>query len=138
MKERLRQVVQYNYVRGIRQPERVDPGQPRLILEDLLPPPEIQFISLFDYQGQGDDFIGVHAYHEFGIAAMYITIVDDQGNRAEVGNAYPYDENPNLWWFFPEVRVPLGTLVTVYVTAIDCMGGIGTRWIRKTLGEEDW
>ena len=34
-------------------------------------------------------------------------------------------------------RVSLGTSVIVHVTAMDCMGGIGTRWIGKTLGE-DW
>ncbi len=138
MKETLRQVVQYNYVDGVRRPERVDTGEQRLVLEDVLPPPEIQLISLHAYEGQGDDFIGIDAYHEFGIASMRVTIHDDQGKRIEDGNAYPYDDQPNLWWFLPEVHVPLGTKVIVRVTAMDCMGGIGTRWTRKTLGEEDW
>jgi heme/copper-type cytochrome/quinol oxidase subunit 2 len=138
MKESLRRVVQYNYVQGIRRPERVDSGEPHLRLEEVLPPPEIQLISLFDYTGQGDDFIGVDAYHEFGIHSMRITIQDDHGNRIEDGDAYPYDDNPNLWWFFPEVRVPLGTKVVVRVTAMDCMGGFGTTQARKTLGENDW
>lgn len=138
MKESLRQVVQYNYVQGIRRPERVDFGEPHLRLEEVLPPPEIQLISLFDYTGQGDDFIGVDAYHEFGIHSLRITIHDDLGNRIEAGDAYPYDDNPNLWWFFPEVRVPLGTKIVVRVTALDCMGGIGTRQAMKTLGEDEW
>ncbi len=139
MKEALRQVVQYNYIEGVRRPER-EPTKwaPRLFLEDVLPPPEIQFISLFDYEGQGDDFIGVDAYHEFGIASMRITIHDDQGCLIETGDAEPYEDRPNLWWFFPEVLIPLGTKVIVHVTAMDCMGGIGTRCERKTLGEDDW
>lgn len=136
MKDGLRQVVQHNYIQGVRRPERLDFGEPRLLLEDVLPPPEIQLISLYDYEGQGDDFIGVDAYHDFGIACMRITIHDDQGNRIEEGNAYPYEDQPNLWWFFPEVGVPLGTKVVVHVTAMDCMGGIGRGWERKTMGEE--
>ena len=137
MKETLRQAVQYNYVQGVRRPERADPLQPRLHLEEVLPPPEIQLIALYDYDGQGDDFIGIIAYHEFGIHSMRITIHDDQGNLIEAGDAYPYDDNPNLWSFFPEVRVPLGTPVTVHVTAMDCIGGIGRGWERKTLGEDE-
>jgi hypothetical protein len=137
MKESLRQVVQYNYIEGVRRPERVDLQQPRLFLEDVLPPPAIELISLDAYEGQGDDFIGVDAYHDFGIAAMHITILDDQGNRIEAGDAYPYEDHPNLWWFFPEVRMPLGTSLIVHVTAVDCIGGVGTCWIGKTLGE-DW
>jgi hypothetical protein len=53
MKETLRQVVQYNYVEGVRRPERVDLREPRLFLEDVLPPPQIELISLYDYGGQG-------------------------------------------------------------------------------------
>ncbi len=138
MKESLRQVVQYNYGQGIRRPERVDVGERHLRLEEVLPPPEIQLISLYDYTGQGDDFIAVDAYHEFGIHSMRITIHDDQGDLIEDGDAYPYDDNPNLWWFFPEVQIPLGTKVIVRVTAMDCMGGIGTSQARRTLGEDDW
>ncbi len=146
MKESLRQVIQHNYVKGVRQPERVDVGVRRLFLEDVLQPPEIELVSLFDYTGQGDDFkaphrfcgVGIDANHEFGIHSMRITIHDDQGNVVESGDAYPYDNNPNLWWFFPEVRVPLGTSVIVHVTAMDCMGGIGRGWERKTLGEDEW
>ena len=51
-------------------------------MEDVLPPPEIQLISLDASEGQGDDFIEVDAYHDFGIAAMHITILDSQGNRS--------------------------------------------------------
>ena len=72
-------------------------------MEDVLPPPEIQLISLDASEGQGDDFIGVDAYHDFGIAAMHITILDSQGNRIEDGDACPYTDHPTLWWFFPEV-----------------------------------
>jgi hypothetical protein len=112
--------------------------EPRLFLEDVLPPPQIELISLYDYEGQGDDSIGIDAYHDFGIADMHITILDDQGNRIEDGDAYPYTDHPNLWWFFPEVRIPLGTSVIVHVTATDCMGGVGRGSKRKTLGEDDW
>jgi hypothetical protein len=69
---------------------------------------------------------------------MHITILDNQGNRIEDGDAYPYTDHPNLWWFFPEVRISLGTSVIVHVTATDCMGGVGRGCERKTLGEEDW
>jgi hypothetical protein len=129
--------VQYNYIGGVRRPERVDPMRPCFPREDLLPPPEIQLIALHAYQGQGDDFIGISAYHDFGIAWMSVSIRDDQGRLIEEGDASPYDNPPDLWWFLPEVRVPLGTPVTVRVTAVDCMGGLGTGSVRKTLGEDD-
>lgn len=138
MKQTLRRVVQHNYVQGVRRPEQIDTGELRLYLADVLPPPEIQLIALHAYEGQGDDFIGVDAYHEFGIASMKIKILDAKGHLIEDGHAYPYDDYPNLWWFFPEVRVPLGEAVTVHVTAMDCMGGLSTRWVRKTLGEDEW
>ena len=64
MQETLRQVVQYTFVGGVPRPERVDLRRPRLFLEDVLPPPEIELISLFDYEGQGDDFIGIDAKRE--------------------------------------------------------------------------
>ena len=135
MKEALRQVVQHNYIKGIQGPERLDLRERRLVLEDVLPPPEIQLISLDLYEGQGDDFIGIDAYHEFGIDLMQVTILDDQGNLIEEGGADPYEDRPNLWSFFPEVHVPLGTSVIAHVTAIDCLGGVGRRWIKKMLGE---
>jgi hypothetical protein len=131
MKEALRQVIQENYIGGIREAQRVEPP---LAQEDLLPPPYIVHLGLEAYEGQGDDFIGIVASHDFGIYSMHITILDDRGNLIENGEASPYPENPELWEFLPTARVPLGTPVTVHVTAIDCMDGIGRRWERKTLG----
>jgi hypothetical protein len=68
---------------------------------------------------------------------MHISIRDDQGNRIESGDVYPYSEEPELWWFLPTAYVPIGTPVIVRVTAEDTMGGVATRWIWKTMGE-DW
>ena len=131
MKDALRQVIQENFIGGIRQAERVEPP---LACENLLPPPYIMYLSLEAYEGQGDDFIGVVAYHDFGIHAMHITILDEQGNLIETGEASPFPNDPELWEYLPTIRVPAGTAVTVHVTAIDCMGGVGRRWKSKTLG----
>lgn len=91
-------------------------------------------VSLEGYEGQGDDFIGIVAYHDFGIHAMHITILDERGRRIESGEADPFPDNPELWDYIPTERVPPGTTLTVHVTAIDCMGGIGRGWESKTLG----
>ena len=132
MKEALRQVIQQNFIDGIRQAGRMEP---LLVQEKLLPPPYIMSLCLEAYEGQGDDFIGVVAYHDFGIYSMHITILDDQGNRIESGEASPYPEDPDLWEFLPTARVPVGTSVTVLVTAIDYMDSVGRWWKRKTLGK---
>lgn len=95
-------------------------------------------ILLDAYEGQGDDFIGVVAYHDFGIHSMYITIRDGEGKLIENGEMSPYPENPDLWEYLPKARSPLGTKVIVQVTAMDCMGGIGRGWVRKILGEDEW
>jgi hypothetical protein len=135
MKDVLRQVLQWNHIGGVPQPE---PAEPRLARKDLLPPPYIGFIALDGYLGQGDDYIGLTASHDFGIHSMHITIVDSQGNVIESGEMSPFPGNPDLWEYPPQACVPPGTSVTVLVTAIDCMGGIGRGWERKTMGEEDW
>ena len=141
MKDALRQVIQENYIGGVREAERAEtplfhtvPKALSLREENLLPPPFIKFISLFAYEGQEDDYIGVVACHDFGIHDMHITILDGQGRRIESGEVFPFPDNPELWEYAPTARVPAGTAVTVHVTAIDCMGGIGRGWESKTLG----
>ena len=137
MKDALRQVVQYNFVDGVAQPERVD-LEACLLLEEVLPPPEIELISLDAYDGQDPekDFIAAQVYTDFGIASMHITIRDLQGNVIESGEMDLFPNSPQFWDYLPTVRVPLGTNVIVEVTAVDCMGGIGTRRLGKTIGEE--
>jgi hypothetical protein len=133
MKETLRQVVQQNSIAGIRQAEWAEPV---LAQKDLLPPPCILAISLEGYKGEGDDLIGIWVDHDFGIASLHVTIRDLLGNTIEKGDAYPFSESAELWWFFPVVCVPCGTVVTVEVTAMDCMGNVARWWKSKTLGEE--
>ena len=132
MKETLRRGIQENYVGGVREAER---AKPVLVQENLLPPPCIMYIFLEGYEGQGDDFIGIVAFHDFGIASMRILILDEWGGVIESGEASPYPDDPELWEYLPTARVPLGTPVTVHVTATDCIDGIGRRWGSKTLGE---
>jgi hypothetical protein len=134
MKEALRQVIRHNFVGGIRQAGRME-SHP--VQEELLPPPYIMSLCLEAYEGQGDDFIGIVACHDLAIYSMHITILDDRGNLIESGEALPYPEDPNLWEFLPTARVPAGTSVTVHVTAIDYMYGVGRWWKRKTLGEAE-
>ena len=137
MKESLRQVVQYNFIDGVPQPERVD-LEACLILEEVPPPPDIELITLDAYEGQApeQDYIAAQVYDDFGIACVHITICDDQGSVIESGEMIPSPNNPNFWEYPPVVRVPLGTNVIVTVTAMDCMGGIGTRRVGKTMGKE--
>jgi hypothetical protein len=134
MKATLRQVLQQNFITGVRQVGQV--ALP-LMRKNLLPPPCIICIGLEAYEGQDDVFIGVVAYHDFGIHAMNITILDDQGNLIEKGEVDPYPDDPEVWSYFPMARVPIGTSVIVQVTAMDCMGGFGMQMQRKTMGEEE-
>jgi hypothetical protein len=134
MKETLRQVVQQNSIAGIHQAEWAETV---LAQKDLLPPPCILAISLEGYKGEGDDLIGIWVDHDFGIASMHVTIRDLQGNTIEKGDAYPFSESTELWWFFPVVCIPHNTAVTVEVTAMDGIGSVA-RWRKgKTMGEEE-
>ena len=132
MKRSLRQVIQQNHIAGIRQS---DTWEIPLAQKNLLPPPFILGVILEYYEGQDDDFIGVHVLHDFGIHAMHISIMDEQGNLIESGEVEPYDENPELWEYYPEVRVPTGTRVIAQVTAMDCMCGIAVGRTAKIIGE---
>ena len=69
--------------------------------------------------------------HDFNIRSMRITILDERGDVIESGQASPFLEDPNGWEYLPQAYVPPGTEVTVHITAIDCMGGIGRGWERK-------
>jgi len=84
MKEILRQVVQYNFVDGVPQPERVDP-EACILRDDVLPPPDIELIFVDTYQEQeGErDIITAQVYTDFGAASVHVAIRDDKGNRIE-------------------------------------------------------
>ena len=122
MKETLRQVIQQNFIGGIQEAGR---GELPFALENLLPCPIILAIFLESYEGQGDNFIGIVALHDFDIYAMEVSIRDDQGNLIERGEASRYPEDPELWEYLLTARIPAGTSVDVKVVATDCMGGVG-------------
>ena len=136
MKEILRQVVQYHFVDGVPQPERVD-LEACILREDVLPPPEIELIFVNTYQEEEgeQDCITAQVYTDFGPASVHVAIRDDKGNRIESGEMCPFPNHPGLWDYLPGIRVPRGTDVIVEVTAMDYMGGIGTRWVGHTMGE---
>ena len=136
MKEILRQVVQYHFVDGVPQPERVD-VETCILREDVLPPPEIELIFVDTCQEEEgeQDYITAQVYTDFGPASVHVAIRDDKGNQIESGEMCPFPNHPNLWDYLPGVRVPRGTDVIVEVTAMDCMGGIGTRCVGHTMGE---
>jgi hypothetical protein len=138
MKDGLCQVIRYNYVEGVRRPERVEGMEAPRFLEDLLPPPCIALLFLDEYDGQDpeQDYIAAEVYSDFGLVSMEITIRDEHGNLIERGGMYPFPGNSDLWDYPPKSRVPLGTTVIIQVTALDCLGGLATRWMRKTMGEE--
>jgi hypothetical protein len=135
MKKSLRQVLQHNYIGGIRQYEREETPLAR---EHLLPLPDIMCLALDAYEGHGDDFIAVVALHEFGIHGMHISIWDDLGNRIESGEVFPEHKCPEMWDYLTTARVPCGTTVIVEVTAVDCMGGVRMCRESRTMGEDDW
>jgi hypothetical protein len=139
MKEILRQVVQYNFIDGIAQPERVDP-EACLLREDVLPPPDIELIFVDTCQeDEGEqDYITAQVYADFGAVSVHVAIRDDQGNPIESGEMCLFPNQPSLWDYLPGVRVPRGRDVVVEVTAMDCMGGIGTRWVEHTMGDDKW
>ena len=134
MRDALLEVVVRTHIKGAPQPYVTIPP---FTQEHLLVAPSIGFIALDEYTGQGDDYIGLVASHDVGIHSMHIRIVDDQGNWIESGEMSPFLEDPNAWEYFPQVCVPPGTTVIVQVTAVDRMGGIGIRWERKTLGDDE-
>lgn len=96
-----------------------------LAQKHLLPPPSVGLIFLEGYHGQGDDYIGVVAAHDFGIHSMCITVLDDRGCVLESGEMWPLPQDPNGWEYLPEARVPPGTAVTVHVTAMRGLHGLG-------------
>lgn len=134
MKDGLRRVIRHKFIGGIPPGERVEPP---LAEEKLLPPPCIVAVTLENYRGREGDFIGIVIFHDFGIHAMHVTILDDRGGRIEGGRAIPCPDDPEIWGFLPTVRVPAGTSVMVQITAMDCMRGIGRRWIGKRMGADE-
>jgi hypothetical protein len=132
MKKTLRQVMQHNHIAGIRQSDKWEIPLPQ---KNLLPPPYILGIVFACYEGQDGDFIMVHVLHDFGIHAMHITIWDDQGNLIERGEVEPFEEDPELWEYYPENPIPLGTKVIAQVTVMDCMSSIAVCRTARIIGE---
>ncbi len=122
MVDAFRRAAVRNFINGAPQPYRAEPP---FTQKHLLEAPSIGLIVLDEYRGQGDDYIAILATHQLGMLSVHITIVDDDGNLIEYGEAAPFLSDPGAWEYFPEVCVPAGTPVTVHVTAIDHMGGIG-------------
>ncbi len=110
--------------------------RPPFTQKHLLAPPSIGCISLENYLGRDDDYIVFMVSHDFGIRSMCVTILDEHGEVIESGEASPFREDPNGWDYSPQADVPPGTSVTVQITAVDNMGGIGRIWARKTMGED--
>ncbi len=137
MKEILRQVVRYNFVDGVPQPELMDP-ESCIQREDVMPPPDIELIFVDTYQEEEgeQDYISAQVYTDFGPAWVHIAIRDDKGNPIESGEMCPFPNQSNLWDYLPNVRVPRGTEVIMEVTAMDCLGGVGRRQVGHTMGEE--
>jgi hypothetical protein len=137
MQEILRQVVQYNFIDGLPQPERLDP-EACIWREDVLPPPEIELIFVDTYQEQeGErDIITAQVYTDFGAASVHVAIRDDKGNRIDSGEMDPFPNHPDLWDYLPGIRLPRDTELIVEVTAMDCIGGIGTHRVGHTMGED--
>ncbi len=132
MQETLRRAIHQNQVQGAAQPAWAEPV---LAQKDLLPPPCILAISLEGYKGQDDDLIGIWVDHDFGIVRLNVSIHDRQGNQIERGDAYPFSESTELWWYLPTVIVPAGTALIVEATARDSLGGLAKWWKCKTMGE---
>ena len=132
MQENLHQAIQHKHIADTPQ---IAWAEAVLAQKDLLPPPCILAISLEGYKGESDDLIGIWVDHDFGIARMHVTIRDLQDNRIERGDAYPFSENAELWWYLPSICVPPGAAVIVEVTARDGMGGVSKWWKSKTMGE---
>ncbi len=132
MVEALRQVVRENFIGGVLQARQAGPAP---VCEDLLRAPRILLLTLKNYDGLEDDFIGIAAVHDYGIQSMQVRITDDRGNVIESGDAYPYPDAPELWGYYPVVCVSAGTNVIVQANAIDCMGGVGVKQERKTISK---
>jgi hypothetical protein len=67
------------------------------------------------------------------VTAAIISILDGQGNLIESGDMFPFQEDPTLGGFFPEVLVTYGSEVIVRILPrTACMGSIAVSQLRKT------
>jgi hypothetical protein len=110
-------------------------GESSLAQVDLLPPPKIERLDLFFYEGLADNLIWIYTSDDFGIVKLHLIFKDETGNLIERGDAIPWPDEPNRWAYVTTGSVPHGTAVTVYAAATDGFGGMGARSERITICE---
>ena len=133
MAARVREVGQKPVITGV-EPRRKELfpelRYPRALrLEGLLTPPRIEFIDpcLSPEEEQVEGIIQITASGEYGVSNVYVRLEDDQGNQIESGFALRDEVEEDDWFYFPSASFRSGASVTVRVTALDPLGGIGVE-----------
>jgi hypothetical protein len=134
MAELVRQVSEKPVITGVDPRGKREPFPPRkelpaLRLDGLLPPARIEVLEpyLFSPQDRADSIIYLVALGEYGVMNVYVIVEDEVGKQIESGFALRDETEPEDWYYFPVTSFPYGASVTVRASAMDPLGGIGTR-----------
>lgn len=99
-------------------------GQPvfSLMVADFFHAPSVDEVDMSGYGGQVGDIIGVHAYDDFEVAGVALTLTDGSGATLENGPAVENPPHSGLFVYTATQSVATGTAVSVRVTVTDRPG----------------
>ena len=135
MAELVRESVREKYIGGVKSHYH---DEPPWIPPDLLPPPQIEKLEQFFYEGHANDVFSIYTSDDFGLISLVLTFQDEHGNLIESGDAFEWPDEPNHWAYLTSVAVPEGTVVTVTAVAIDGFGGMSSRSLQVTVRQHKW
>jgi hypothetical protein len=94
-----------------------------LTIADFFNAPVIDSLDLSEYNGQAGSLIRISARDDFGVASVYVSILNGQNNPVESGNAVETAAGSGQWVYTATGAVSQGTTVTVNAVATDRPGG---------------
>jgi hypothetical protein len=131
MTELVRQIRMQKIICGVKPPIPIEHNWYLPAIEsygaNLLNPPIIEALFLYEYEGHIDDLVGVQTSDDLGIVSVYVSIRDDKGNIIENGYATEEPIGLGIWFYVASVSISSGTPVIVYFTVEDCLGGVAAK-----------
>jgi len=101
-----------------------------MAVSDWFHPPEIEEVDLSEYHGKKGDLISIEAYDRVMVKRVSVSILDEEGNEVETGEA----QSPNGWMWNYTATVAVGTgEVSVVVTAEDLPGNVVKEKLEKAI-----
>jgi hypothetical protein len=105
-----------------------------LCIADYLNAPEVVNVDSLNYNGQAGSTIAIETEDDFGVVKVEVVLTKDgDGTLIEQGLAVEIMPGKGIWTYTATQVVPIGTEVTMQVTAFDRPGGSGAQTVSRLI-----